>query len=53
MTRELQWADGGLFRVVDGRRVWVERVPASVRDEMGRDAAARGWRATGEGGSDC
>ena len=41
MTDGLRWADGGSFRVVEGRRVWVEGAPESVRDELVRDAEER------------
>jgi hypothetical protein len=41
MTDGLRWADGGCFRVVGGRRVWVEGAPESARDELDRDAEDR------------
>ena len=41
MSDGLRWADGGCFRIVEGRRVWVDEVPASVRDELVRDAEER------------
>ncbi len=43
MTTQLGWADGGVFRVVEGRRVWVEGAPESARDELERAVEERAW----------
>ena len=48
MATQLAWADGGVFRVVEGRRVWVEGAPESARDELERAAEDRAWGDTGE-----
>ena len=43
MTDGLRWADGGCFRVVEGRRVWVEGAPESTRHELERAVEERAW----------